>query len=92
MLPIEFQRFSVYKIILEVHLVRFPLERGLGACPVELRGDFLKFKPSVRRGASKVKKKAPNGAFQTYRINNNSLYFTNGQLSSSTSNSSLSTA
>ena len=49
-------------------------------------------KPSVRRGAPKVKKKAPFGAFQSYRINNISLYFTNGQLSSSTSNSSLSTA
>lgn len=92
MLPIEFQRFSVYKIILEVHSVRFPLERGLGACPTELRGDFLQLKPSRSLETSKVKKKGPVRGLSFYRINNNSLYFTNGQLSSSTSNSSLSTA
>lgn len=49
-------------------------------------------KPSGSLETPKVKKKAPFGAFQSYRINNISLYFTNGQLSSSTSNSSLSTA
>ena len=49
-------------------------------------------KPSGSLETPKVKKKAPFGAFQSYRINNISLYFTSGQLSSSTSNSSLSTA
>ncbi len=52
-----------------------------------------KIKPSRSSETSKVKKKPRNyGALKTYLINNISLYFTNGQLSSSTSNSNLSTA
>ena len=94
-LRVGFQRLSGYKIILEVQLDDSPFPMGVGACPVRrgARREFYKLKPSGSLETPKVKKRPRTyGAFKTYRINNNSRYFTNGQLSSSTSNSSLSTA